>query len=113
MFRRVLRSWARWHKNPNSQLHTCCEYKMLFNRTYAIIGGKLQDDSQFGCAEATDEEEASCDMPECPYTDWGDWTKCIGEFCGAGQVGSKTRTRTCIPAVSMRKRIDFRPIIVL
>ena len=40
-------------------------------------------------------------MPECPYTDWEDWSKCIGEFCGAGQVGSRTRTRNCIPAVSM------------
>ena len=61
----------------------------------------MQDDGQFACAEATDEEEGSCDMPECPYTDWGEWTKCAGEFCGAGEIGSRTRNRQCIPAVSM------------
>ena len=61
----------------------------------------LQDDGQFACREATDEEGEKCDMPECPYTDWGEWSKCTGEFCGAGQVGSRTRTRDCIPAVSI------------
>ena len=61
----------------------------------------FKDDGQFACPEATDEEEGSCDMPECPYTDWGEWTKCTGEFCGAGQVGLRSRTRECIPAVRM------------
>ena len=64
-------------------------------------GRSKQDDGQFACAEATDEEEGACDMPECPYTDWGEWTKCTGEFCGAGQVGMRSRTRECIPAVRL------------
>ena len=60
----------------------------------------IQVDGGFPCPSQTDEEEEACDMPECPYTDWGDWTSCRGEFCGAGEVGSRTRTRDCIPAVS-------------
>merc|ERR1719373_1552138 len=55
-------------------------------------------DGGFPCPSQTDEEEEACDMPECPYTDWGDWTSCRGEFCGAGEGGSRTRTRDCIPA---------------
>ena len=57
-----------------------------------------QDDGQFACQEATDEEEGSCDMPECPFGDWGEWSTCSGEMCGG--PGTNTRSRDCIPAVS-------------
>ena len=59
---------------------------------------KTQNDGQFACEEETDEEEESCDMTECQFTEWGDWSLCSGELCGG--PGTNTRTRDCIPAVS-------------
>ena len=45
-----------------------------------------------------EEEQGTCDMPECQFTEWGEWSVCSGELCGG--AGINARTRDCIPAVS-------------
>ena len=45
-----------------------------------------------------EEEQGTCDMPECQFTEWGEWSTCSGELCEG--AGTNTRTRDCIPAVS-------------
>ena len=68
-----------------------------------------QDDGSFGCPVANEEEQGTCDMPECQFTEWGDWSVCSGELCGG--PGTNTRTRDCIPAVSMRGKIKYIAIV--
>ena len=58
----------------------------------------LQDDGSFGCPVPNEEEQGTCDMPECQFTEWGDWGICSGQLCGG--TGINARTRDCIPAVS-------------
>ena len=58
----------------------------------------LQDDGSYECPVPNEEEQGNCDMPECQFTAWGEWSVCSGELCGG--PGTNTRTRDCIPAVS-------------
>ena len=58
----------------------------------------IQVDGGFDCPSATDEDQETCDMPECTWSDWSDWSECGGADCG--QTGSMSRTRDCSPPVS-------------
>ena len=52
-------------------------------------------DGGLDCPVDTCDEGEWCDMPECDWTDWGAWGECSGGDCGL--VGTKSRTRDCIP----------------
>ena len=74
-----------------------------------IFQSNIQVDGGFPCPSLTDEEQEECAMPECPYTEWGDWGRCAGEYCGSDSKGnsyrgSRSRARDCIPAVSTRRK---------
>merc|ERR1712037_315115 len=56
----------------------------------------MGDDGSFGCPDPNEEEQGTCDMPECEFTEWGEWSVCSGELCGG--PGTNSRTRDCIPA---------------
>jgi len=52
-------------------------------------------DGGFDCPSATDDDQETCDMPQCTWSDWSDWSECGGADCG--QTGSMSRTRDCSP----------------